>query len=131
MSADPTPTVPPPLVRLPVQVQLQLQGEAGLPSGSAWRDDTLAKLRSSWLFASQVRFAELSMTPVTPANAADVHALAGRMLHFSPEPRVIARLIDSARLLGRDDEAAALAARFKLAFPDDHARWLRGRPPAS
>ena len=96
-----------------------------------WRDDTLAKLRSSWLFASQVRFAELSMTPVTPANAADVHALAGRMLHFSPEPRVIARLIDSARLLGRDDEAAALAARFKLAFPEDHARWLRGRPPAS
>ncbi|RZL97711.1 MAG: polymerase, partial [Variovorax sp.] len=85
----------------------------------------------SWLFASQVRFAELSMTSVTPANAADVHALARRMLHFSPEPRVIARLIDSAILLGRDDEAAALAARFKAAFPDDYARWLRVRPPAS
>ena len=53
------------------------------------------------------------------------------MLHFSPEPRVIARLIDSAILLGRDDEAAALAARFKAAFPDDYARWLRVRPPAS
>lgn len=95
-----------------------------------WRDDTLAKLKASWLFASQVGFAELSMTPVTPANAAAMHALAQRMLHFSPEPRVIARLIDSAMLLGRDDEAAALAARFKLAFPDDYARWLRGRPPA-
>jgi hypothetical protein len=95
-----------------------------------WRDDTLAKLRSSWLFGSQVRFAELSMTPVTPANAAAVHDLARRMLHFSPEPRVIARLIDSATLLGRDDEAAALTARFRIAFPDEHARWLRGRPPA-
>ncbi|MGF6527364.1 Wzy polymerase domain-containing protein [Variovorax sp. PvP013_2] len=96
-----------------------------------WRDDTLAKLRSSWLFASQVRFAELSMTPVTSANAAEVHALAQRMLHFSPEPRVIVRLIDSATLLGRDDEAAALAARFKVAFPAEYARWLRGKPPTS
>ncbi|HSU22208.1 MAG TPA: Wzy polymerase domain-containing protein [Variovorax sp.] len=94
-----------------------------------WRDDTLDKLRASWLFASQVRFAELSMTAVTPADAAAVHALAQRMLHFSPEPRVIARLIDSARLLGRDDEAAALAARFEAAFPVEHARWRRDRPP--
>ena len=94
-----------------------------------WRDDTPDKLRASWLFASQVRFAELSMTAVTPADAAAVHALAQRMLHFSPEPRVIARLIDSARLLGRDDEAAALAARFEAAFPVEHARWRRDRPP--
>jgi hypothetical protein len=76
-----------------------------------------------------VRFAELSMTAVTPADAAAVHALAQRMLHFSPEPRVIARLIDSARLLGRDDEAAALAARFEAAFPVEHARWRRDRSP--
>jgi hypothetical protein len=93
-----------------------------------WRDDTLAKLRASWLFASQVRFAELTMTPVSAANAAVVHELASRTLHFSPEPRVIAPLIESAMRLGREDEAAALAARFRLAFPPEYARWLAGRP---
>jgi hypothetical protein len=93
-----------------------------------WREDTLAKLRASWLFASQVRFAELTMTPVTAANAAAVHALAARTLHFSPEPRAIAPLIESALLLGREDEAAALAARFRIAFPPEYARWLAGRP---
>ncbi len=50
------------------------------------------------------------------------------VLHFSPEPRVIARLIDSAMLLGREDEALAQMARFRIAFPDAYARWLAGEP---
>lgn len=93
-----------------------------------WRDDTLAKAQGSWLFAGPVRFAELSLTTVTRANAAEVHALAQRVLHFSPEPRVVSRLIESATLLGRDDEALALAARFKAAYPYEYARWIRGEP---
>jgi O-antigen ligase len=97
---------------------------------SAYRDDTLAKIRPSWLFANQVRFAELTLTPVTARNAAEVHAMAEQALHFSPEPRVITKLIDSARLLGLGDEADAQATRFKIAFPEDYARWLAGKPPA-
>jgi O-antigen ligase len=93
-----------------------------------WRENTLEKLQGSWLFASQVRFAELTLTPVTRANAAEVHALAQRVMHFSPEPRVASRLVESATLLGRDDEALALAARFKIAYPEDYARWIRGEP---
>jgi O-antigen ligase len=92
----------------------------------AYQDDTLAKLHGSWLFANQVRFAELTLTTVTRANAAEMHALAERTLHFSPEPRVIVKLIESAVLLGREDEAYAQAERFSIAFPDDYARWLRG-----
>ena len=93
-----------------------------------WREDTLAKVQGSWLFAGQVRFAELSLTTVTRANAAEVHALAQRVLHFSPEPRVVSRLIESATLQGRDGEALALAARFKAAYPDEYGRWIRGEP---
>ena len=93
-----------------------------------WRDDTLAKAQGSWLFAGQVRFAELSLTTVTRANAAEAHALAQRVLHFSPEPRVVSRLVESATLLGRDDEALALAGRFKAAYPDEYARWIKGEP---
>ncbi len=93
-----------------------------------WREDTLAKLDGSWLYASQVRFAALTLMPVTRANAAEVHALATRVVRFSPEPKVIAKLVESAVLMGRDDEAAGWAARFKIAFPVEYARWLAGKP---
>jgi hypothetical protein len=105
--------------------QIYLAREDRLP---AWRDDTLAKLRGSWLFANQVKFAQLMLTPVSAANAAEVHALAQRLLHFSPEPRVITKLIDSAMLLGLNDEALAQAMRFKKAFPREYACWLDNEP---
>jgi O-antigen ligase len=105
--------------------QIYLAREDRLP---AWRDDTLAKLQHSWLFANQVKFAELTLTPVSAANAAEVHALAQHLLHFSPEPRVITRLIDSAMLLGLNDEALAQAVRFRKAFPREYARWLDNEP---
>ena len=93
-----------------------------------WRDDTLNRLKASWLYAGQVRFAALTLMPVTPANAAEMHALASRVVHFSPEPKVIAKLVESAMLLGREDEAAGWAARFKIAFPVEYAQWLAGKP---
>jgi O-antigen ligase len=105
--------------------QIYLASDERLP---AYRDNTLAKLQDSWLFANQVQFAELTLTAVSKANAERMHALAERVLHFSPEPRVIVKLIESATLLGRDDEAFAQAARFKDAFPKDYARWLAGKP---
>ena len=93
-----------------------------------WRDDTLNRLKASWLYAGQVRFAALTLMPVTPASAAEVHALALRVVHFSPEPKVIAKLVESAMLLGREDEAAGWAARFKIAFPAEYKQWLAGKP---
>ena len=93
---------------------------------AAYRDDTLAKIRSSWLFANQVRFAELSITPLTPANAQWTFDTATALLHYSPEPRVIEKVIESAVMLGRDEEALAHLARYRAAFPLDHARWAQG-----
>ena len=105
--------------------QIYLPRDERLP---AYADDTLSKLEGSWLFARQVDFAELTLTDVTPANAARMHALAERTLHFSPEPRVIVKLIESAELLGLDDEARAQAERFRIAFPAAFARWLDEKP---
>ncbi|RQO62908.1 polymerase [Variovorax sp. KBW07] len=93
-----------------------------------YEDDTLAKAKGSWLFARQVAFAELTLTTVTPANAARMHALAERTLHFSPEPRVIIKLIESAELSGREDEARTQAERFRIAFPAEFTRWLNDKP---
>jgi len=92
----------------------------------AYREDTLAKVRGSWLFRAQARFAELSLTPLTPGNAAAVHAMALELLHYSPEPRVIEKVIESAVMLGRDDEALQYLVRYRAAFPAEHARWAAG-----
>jgi hypothetical protein len=89
----------------------------------AYRDDTVDKTRDSWLFADQVKFAELGVTPLTRDNAAHIQALALDMLHFSPEQRVVEKLIDSALLLGHTDEARFFEQRYQAAFPTDYALW--------
>jgi hypothetical protein len=88
-----------------------------------WRQEPLQHAQRSWLFANQARFAELTLTPLTLANAATVHQLATDMLHYSPEPRVIERLIESATMLGREDEAVFYLARYRAAFPSDYEAW--------
>lgn len=89
------------------------------------REHPLAQVQGSWVFKDAIAFAELTTTPVHRETAPRVHALALRMLHYSPEPRVIERLIESATLLGLDDEAAFHLQRYRAAYPKDHARWQK------
>ena len=100
--------------------QIYLAPEA---RSKAYQLDTLEKIRPSWLFSQQVRFAELVTTPLSPANAQWTFDTAQALLHYSPEQRVIEKVIESAVMLGRDDDALAYLARYKAAFPADHARW--------
>jgi hypothetical protein len=90
---------------------------------SAYRAHTLDKIRHVWLYQDPVHFAELTITGLTPANAAYVNRLAKEMLHFSPEARVVELLLNSALLLGRNDEVAFYAARYRAAFPKEYALW--------
>lgn len=89
----------------------------------AYQEDTLFKIQDSWLFRNQVRFAELTTTPLVLDNAVHINALAKTMLHFSSEPRVVEKVIESAVLLHQDEEALFYLQRYKAAFPDQHARW--------
>ena len=97
---------------------------------AAYRSDTLAKVRDSWLFSNQVQFAELMLTALEPGNAVWTFEAAGALLHYSPEPRVIEKRIEAAVLLGYDADALEHLARYKAAFPAEHARWAKanGRP---
>jgi len=95
-----------------------------------YRQDTLTKIRAVWLFQDQVRFAELTINEPSVANAPALRALALEMLHFSPEARVVEILLDSAWLLGRQDEVRYFAARLQAAFPQEYARWIRDKPAA-
>jgi len=96
----------------------------------AYQTDALAKAQGAWWFARQAQFAELTTTPLTPGNAARLHALTKDLLHFSPEPRVIETLIDTAALLGREDEVAFYTVRYQAAFPERYARWAKAKTPS-
>ena len=92
-----------------------------------YRDEPIALAQSSWLFRHHVRFAELTLTPLTRANAQWTYDLSSLMLHHSPEPRVIEKLIESSLMLSREEEALAHLARFRAAFPGEYAQWVRRR----
>ena len=92
-----------------------------------YRGNTLAKIGDSWLFENQLWFAQLTTTELTLANAQAVYAQAEALLHFSPEPRVIEMLLESARLLGRTQEALFYLARYQAAFPQNCLAWTQKR----
>jgi hypothetical protein len=94
----------------------------------AYRDNTLEKIKDSWLFQNSVRFAELTVTPLTRDNAAHIHQLATDLLHFSPEAGVVEKCIESAALLGHDDEAQFYRIRYQAAFPESYALWAARYP---
>jgi O-antigen ligase len=91
-----------------------------------WREETMEHAQRSWLFARQAWFAGLTVSSLDRGNARDVHALAQEVLHYSPEPRVIERLIESETMLGRYDEAVLDLARYRAAFPQDYQAWRTG-----
>jgi O-antigen ligase len=89
----------------------------------AYREHTLEKVKGSWLFAAQARFAEFSTTELTPENAARLNAQAHELLHYSPEARVVEKLIESAVMQDRQDEARQFLLRYQAAYPKEYERW--------
>lgn len=95
----------------------------GPERSAAYREDTQAKVTDSLLFSSQLDFARLTTTGLTQDNAGRLNAMAHELLHYSPEPRVLQVLIESAVMLGKDEEAAFHLQRYRVAYPGDYARW--------
>jgi O-antigen ligase len=95
-------------------------GQLYLPPSArdvALRDDTLDKVRGSWLFHDEVQFAYVTTTTPTPGNAAALYAASLQTLHFSPEPKVIATLLASAGLLDAPSTAAEhIRARWRVVY---------------
>ena len=78
---------------------------------AAYRNNPLHHAKQSWLFKNQADFAELTTQTVTADNAAELYPQALRLMHYSPEARVVQRVIDSGKLLGYDAQAQALTER--------------------
>jgi hypothetical protein len=105
--------------------QLYLPAQSRAPS---FQDDSAALPASTWLFRDHAEFAALLTAPLTPETAPQLFQASTRVLHYSPEPRVIEKRIQSARLLGRDTEATAEVNRYRVAFPAQYTAWARQQP---
>ena len=92
-----------------------------------FRQNTRQQAEHSFLYHNAVRFAAVSTDPVTPEKAEQQLAQARQLMHYSPEARVVIRIIECLQALGRDAEAAEQAAHFRLVYPKEYARWQAGK----
>ncbi len=90
---------------------------------AGYRHDVLGAAQRSVVFSKHAQFAELVTTPVNAQTAARQLDLALKLVHYSPEPRVIEPLIESATMLHFDDIAMFHLARYKAVYPKDYAAW--------
>lgn len=88
-----------------------------------WRSQPMQAARQSWFFQDTALFAELTTSHVNPDNARWVLNASQSLLRTSPEPRVIEKLLESARLLQEDDLFALHHARFREVYPNAFLAW--------
>ncbi|WP_353235562.1 Wzy polymerase domain-containing protein [Diaphorobacter ruginosibacter] len=97
-----------------------------------WRDLTAREVSESPdFFTDQAEFAWLTTASINERNAVQMHAMARRMLHYSPEPRVITKLIESAQLLGFQAEVDEQLELLRIAYPDAYAHFKARRDGAA
>ena len=80
---------------------------------AAYRDNPLHHAKQSWLFKNQADFAELTTQQVSADNAAELYPQAVRLMHYSPEARVVQRVIDSGQWVGHDQDVQTLTQRLE------------------
>ena len=67
----------------------------------AHREHPWEVARQTWFFTGALQFAEVGTTTPSADNAQALLAASLAALHYSPEPRVVERVIESARLSGQ------------------------------
>lgn len=83
----------------------------------------------SVFFQDYLDFARFTTTELSAENAAEMVVLGQRMLHFSPEARVVVKLLEAAQGAGRDDLHQWLLPRFEAAYPAEYAAWRARQAP--
>ena len=95
-----------------------------------YREQPLRHAQASWFFRGHADFASLTLTTLRADNAAEQLRMAEALLHYSPEPVVIERLLDSAALLGDQARLELHSRRYQAAYPQQHAQWLQRQQKA-
>lgn len=81
----------------------------------------------SVFYQDQALFARLTVLQPNSENAIVVNRLANYLLHFSPEPRVLVKVLDSALILGDEAQLSFHMIRFKAAYPREYEAWKKER----
>ena len=102
--------------------QLYLNAEDRL---SYYRTDMASKVAYSWFFNPSVQFSILQSAPLIPASAQAVYAIALSSMHYSAQPLTAEKLIVSAIMTGRLDEARLYLDSYKKAYPALFKRWAQ------
>jgi O-antigen ligase len=93
--------------------------------------DAMSLAQTSVLFQSHAKFAELQITSLSKDTAQRTFVLSSELVRWSPEPRIIEKLIESAVMLGHDDIAAFHMKRYSAAYPAAYAVWVKRAAPTS
>jgi O-antigen ligase len=78
-----------------------------------YKENLSRKINGSFIFQKQVLLATLTSNLVTVANAREINDLAKILLHSYPEEAVIAKIIESATILGENEDAAFYSQRLQ------------------
>ncbi len=101
--------------------QIYLQPEQRI---SWYAADPLAAAKQSVFFQSQAKFAELQITSLSKKTAPRLLELSAELVRWSPEPRIIEKLIESSVMMGLDDLAAFHLKRYRAAYPTAYAQFM-------
>ncbi|WP_296510205.1 O-antigen ligase family protein [Rhodoferax sp.] len=86
-----------------------------------WKENTYDKVKDSVLFRNSVQFAYVTTTPVTPETARALYTASWQVLHYSPEPKVIAVLLESAALLNLESPLTEhIRRQWRVAYPEGY-----------
>jgi hypothetical protein len=96
---------------------------------SFWHDPALQVAQRAWLFRGTAVFAQVTTTPVHEGNARAMLEASLVAMRTSPEPRVIEKLLDSAKLLGEDALYEAHKKHFQRVYPQAYLAWAYHRQP--
>ena len=103
------------------------------PQDRVWpfKERTVEQAQRTLLYQNAVAFAGVTTIPLTPANAEQQLAQARALMTYSPEARVVQRIIESLRVLGRDAEADREEAHFQEVYPGEYQAWKSPKDGAS
>jgi hypothetical protein len=96
---------------------------------SVWRDQALQVAQRAWFFRNTALFAKVTTTAVNEGNARVMLEDSLRVMHSSPEPRVIEKLLDSALLLGEKALYETHKVHFQRVYPQAYLAWARYSQP--
>ncbi len=100
---------------------------------SEWPGDMRAgkwDYATDWPYTYQMEFYKYLTTPLTAENAKERYAIGERLMHYSPEARVITQHINAAYLAGVDKPTLdTLLVRFKRAYPKEYEYFVTGKAP--